>query len=93
MTEDFTSFELKVTQPQDMDLLLGTHDKHVKLIEDATKTTIRARGEVIQIQGEKTSVDLVVAVFQSLQELIKRGIEINTPDVVSALNLANQLQP
>ncbi|MDN6144280.1 MAG: PhoH family protein, partial [Tetragenococcus halophilus] len=89
-TEDFTSFELKVTQPQDMDLLLGTHDKHVKLIEDATKTTIRARGEVIQIQGEKTSVDLVVAVFQSLQELIKRGIEINTPDVVSALNLANQ---
>jgi len=90
LTEDFTSFELKVTQPQDMDLLLGTHDKHVKLIEDATKTTIRARGEVIQIQGNQTSVDLVVAVFQSLQELIKRGIEINTPDVVSALNLANQ---
>lgn len=90
LTEDFTSFELQVTQPQDMDLLLGTHDKHVKLIEDATQTTIRARGEMIQIQGSQANVDLVVAVFQSLQELIKRGIQIATPDVVSALNLANQ---
>ncbi|MDN6639426.1 MAG: PhoH family protein [Tetragenococcus sp.] len=90
MTEDFTSFELKVTQPQDMDLLLGTHDKHVSLMEETTNTTIRARGETIQIQGDQASVDLVVAVFQSLQELIKRGIQIATPDVVSALNLAKQ---
>lgn len=90
MTEDFTSFELKVTQPQDMDLLLGTHDKHVKLIEDATKTTIRARGEIIQIQGSQAQVEVAISVFQSLQELIHRGIQFATPDVVSALNLANQ---
>jgi len=90
LTEDFTSFELKVTQPQDMDLLLGTHDKHVKLIEEATSTRIHARGETIQVQGSQTDVTLVVDILQSLQELINRGIQIATPDVVSALNLAKQ---
>ncbi|GMA54866.1 phosphate starvation protein PhoH [Alicyclobacillus contaminans] len=90
MTEDFTSFELKVTQPQDMDLLLGTHDKHVKLIEEATNTRIHARGETIQVQGSQEDGTLVIDILQSLQELINRGIQIATPDVVSALNLAKQ---
>ncbi|HLQ39530.1 MAG TPA: PhoH family protein [Tetragenococcus sp.] len=73
-----------------MDLLLGTHDKNIKMIEEATTTTIRVWGERIQIQGEKEQANKALKILQALQELIDRGIAIGRPDVISAVNLANQ---
>lgn len=87
---EITSLELVITQVQEMDLLLGTHDKNIKMIEEATQTTIRARGERVQIQGAEENANQALAVLKALQEPINRGILIGTPDVVSALNLAKQ---
>ncbi len=61
-----------------------------KVIEDATQTTIHTRGEMIQIIGEKTAAEKAQSVIHALQELIKRGINISTPDVITALNMANK---
>ena len=50
-----------------------------------THVTINSRGEVIQLIGESSEVELVASVLRALQTLIQRGIKVHTPDVVSAL--------
>lgn len=89
MTENQSkSLELKLNDSDDVSMLLGTHDKHIKFLEDNTAVTIHTRGETIQLVGEATEVDLVAAVLHSLQVLIQRGVKVSTPDVVTALKMA-----
>lgn len=84
---DFESLEIKLDGKDDISMLLGTHDKHVKFLEDNTETTINTRGETIQIIGPKEEVKLVVEIIRALQILIDRGIKVATPDVMTALRL------
>ncbi|MEO1781692.1 PhoH family protein [Enterococcus diestrammenae] len=90
MTEERQTLQMKLTESDDIAMLLGAHDKNLKLIEENTDTVIRARGEVIQIEGSPEATDLAKAVIEAIQELIKRGINISTPDVVSALKMGMQ---
>lgn len=90
MTEETTSLEIKLTEADDISMLLGSHDNHINLIEDATQTTIRARGEIIQVQGTAKNAEQAQAVIQTLQTLIRRGIHISMPDVAAALNMAQR---
>lgn len=82
------SLELKLNDSDDVHMLLGNHDKHIKYLEENTAVTINTRGETIQLLGEEHEVQLVASVLRTLQVLIKRGIKISTPDVVSALKMA-----
>jgi phosphate starvation-inducible PhoH-like protein len=82
------SLELKLTDSDDVSMLLGTHDKHIKFLEDNSAVTINTRGETIQLIGEEAEVQLIATVIRTLQVLIQRGIKISTPDVVSALKMA-----
>ena len=52
-SNDFESLEIKLDGKDDISMLLGTHDKHVKFLEENTETTINTRGEMIQIIGPK----------------------------------------
>ncbi|EOT30153.1 PhoH family protein [Enterococcus saccharolyticus] len=90
MTEEQASLEIKLTEADDASMLFGTHDKHIKVIEETTQTIIRTRGEMIQIKGTQEKVDQAAAVIRSLQELIKRGIQVHTPDVVTALKMVSK---
>ncbi|OJG54279.1 PhoH-like protein [Enterococcus haemoperoxidus] len=80
--------ELKLNDSDDVSMLLGTHDKHIKYLEENTAVTINTRGEMIQLLGEEAEVQLVASVIKTLQVLIQRGIKVSTPDVVSALKMA-----
>jgi phosphate starvation-inducible PhoH-like protein len=82
------SLELTFTSSDDVSMLLGTHDKHIKFLEENTHVTINSRGEVIQLIGEAAEVEMVASLIKTLQALIQRGIKINTPDVVAALKMA-----
>ncbi|WP_207696080.1 PhoH family protein [Enterococcus sp. DIV0212c] len=82
------SLELKLNDSDDVSMLLGTHDKHIKYLEENTAVTINTRGETIQLIGEEAQVELVASVLRTLQVLIQRGIKVSTPDVVSALKMA-----
>lgn len=89
MTENQSiSLELKLNDSDDVSMLLGTHDKHIKYLEENSATTINTRGETIQLLGEESEVQLIATVLQTLLVLIQRGIKIATPDVVSALKMA-----
>ncbi|MGX7162316.1 PhoH family protein [Enterococcus massiliensis] len=90
MTEETTSLEIKLTEADDISMLLGAHDNHIKSIEEYTETTIRSRGEMIQLEGTKESVKKAKAVIQALQTLINRGIHVGTPDVVAALKMVEK---
>lgn len=91
MTENQSkSVEIRLDETDDASLLVGTHDKHIKFLEDNTGTTILFRGEVLQILGEEEEANLVAAIIRTLQLLIHRGIKIGTADVVSALKMARK---
>ena len=87
MTEELKTIEIKLQEQDDTHLLFGTHDKHIKIIEETTQTIIRTRGEVIQIQGTKEAIEGAAQVIRKLQELIRRGIQISSPDVITALKM------
>ncbi|OTN76150.1 PhoH-like protein [Enterococcus sp. 8G7_MSG3316] len=90
MTDKTITIDIKLTENDDVRLLLGAHDKHIQVIEDSTGTLIHTRGELIQIVGEETAANKAQSVIHALQELIKRGINISTPDVITALNMVNK---
>nr|HPJ00255.1 phosphate starvation-inducible protein PhoH [Enterococcus sp.] len=90
MTEEQASLEIKLTEADDASMLFGTHDKHIKVIEETTQTIIRTRGEIIQIKGDQEKIEQAAAVIGALQELIKRGIQVHTPDVVTALKMVSK---
>lgn len=89
MTENQSiPLELKLNNSDDMSMLLGTHDKHIKFLEENTAVTINIRGEIIQLIGEESEAQLIASILRTLQVLIQRGIKVSTPDVVSALKMA-----
>ncbi|MDR3827555.1 PhoH family protein, partial [Enterococcus sp.] len=90
MTDKTMTIEITLSENDDVRLLLGAHDKNIKIIEDSTGTVIHTRGELIQIVGEADTAEKAQSVIRALQELIKRGINISTPDVITALNMVNK---
>lgn len=87
---DLESLEIKLNEKDDISMLLGTHDKHVKFLEDNTNVTINTRGEMIQVIGSKAEIKMVADIIRSLQLLISRGVKVATPDVMTALRLAQE---
>lgn len=89
MTENQSnSLELKLRDSDDISMLLGTHDKHIKFLEDNAAVTIHTRGETIQLVGDESEIEIIAAVLRSLQLLIQRGIKVGIPDVIMALKMA-----
>lgn len=87
LAEHKKTVDLNFDDQIDLGLLYGTHDKHMQLIEEQLPVIIRTRGEMLQIEGEELVVDEAKLVIDSLVELIRRGLPIHTPDVVTALNM------
>ena len=90
MTEERITIELKLDAHEDSHILFGTHDKHLKIIEEATQCVIHSRGESIQVEGSPHNAEKVILVLNALRELIQRGIEISSPDVVTALKMVDK---
>ncbi|MGY3746170.1 PhoH family protein [Vagococcus salmoninarum] len=90
MEQTNVSLEIKLNSQDEAAQLLGTHDKHLKLIEENQHVTILTRGEIIQVTGSELPVQIVIDIFKKLQQLILRKIPISTPDVVTALKMADK---
>lgn len=68
--------------------LFGTNERHLKVIEKALDVTIHARVERVQVIGEESAVEIARLVINALLVLVGRGMLVNTSDVVTALNMA-----
>ena len=90
MAEEQITIDVQLSEHDDAHLLLGTHDKHIKIIEEAIQVIIRTRGQMIQIQGAPSNAEKASLIIRSLQELIHRGIPVSSPDVVTAIKMAEK---
>ena len=82
------SIDIQLAHPDDMMSLFGTNERHLKVIEKALDVTIHARVERVQVIGEESAVEVARLVINALLVLVGRGMLVNTSDVVTALNMA-----
>lgn len=82
------SIEIKLTYPDDLFHLFGTNERHLKLLEQELGVVIHAGTEIVQVIGEAEQTEQARLIIQSLLVLVNRGMTINTPDVVTAINMA-----
>ncbi|MCI6871374.1 MAG: PhoH family protein [Streptococcus hyointestinalis] len=82
------SIDIQLAHPDDMMSLFGTNERHLKVIEKALNVTIHARVERVQVIGEESAVEVARLVINALLVLVGRGMLVNTSDVLTALNMA-----
>lgn len=87
MTEQ-QPMQLTLKDPAEAVMLLGASDAHVKLIEDAFNVQLITRGDTIVVVGEEDNKQLAAQLIDQLLRVIRKNINIDQRDVVSAIELA-----
>ncbi len=87
MTEN-SLLELHVKDQNEAVLLLGTSDSHLSLIEESFDIHIITRGEVIRLEGPEESRQTGKLLLEQLLKVIRKGINIDQRDIVSAIEMA-----
>ncbi|WEV61088.1 PhoH family protein [Streptococcaceae bacterium ESL0729] len=82
------SYEINLNHPDEGMVLSGAHDKHLKYLEDSSGVKIHYRSEKIQILGEVLEVENVAHAIEALLVLVRRGMQVHTPDVIMAYTMA-----
>ncbi|MEI4769506.1 PhoH family protein [Psychrobacillus sp. FJAT-51614] len=85
---ELTQLDLILQDPTEAVMLLGISDKNVKLIEEELKVQLISRGETIRIVGEEKNVDEAKKLMEQLLSVIHKGININSRDVSSAIEMS-----
>ena len=80
--------QLQVQDPNEAVMLLGISDANLKLIEEAFQIQMITRGDSIVIVGEEENKQHASQLVQQLLKVIRKGININQRDVVSALEMS-----
>ena len=87
MTEQ-QPIQLQMQDPNEAVMLLGISDANLKLIEEAFQIQMITRGDSIVIVGEEENKEQASLLVQQLLKVIRKGININQRDVVSALEMS-----
>ena len=68
--------------------LFGSHDRHLKLIEEELGIRVSARGDEVALDGAPAAVQQAERVLQELAALTAEGYELRSDDVSFALKAA-----
>lgn len=90
MTEQSYEKQLILSNPNLERSLLGDQEKFVPILEEGLNVHILPFGEQITVQGEPNAVNQTVQILKSLLELVRKGIQLNSPDFVSAMKMAKK---
>ena len=83
--------EIELANDTQVATLLGSHNQHLKFIEEQYDVEIYHQGLTLQITGELDSeVDEVYAILKTLRNLLRRGIKISLSDIVVAIKMAKK---
>ncbi|AXM89776.1 PhoH family protein [Anoxybacillus ayderensis] len=88
MSEQFVTIHLNVQNADEALALFGTHDVHLKRIEQELGVSIVTRGESLSVSGNKQHIELVDELLRHLLLVIRKGIVISERDVLYALKMA-----
>jgi len=67
--------------------LFGSHDDHLKIVEQALGVTILPKGNVVTVTGDPLQVELSEKVLTGLYRVLRKGIPITSNDVVAAVKI------
>ncbi|MBM7623157.1 phosphate starvation-inducible PhoH-like protein [Sporohalobacter salinus] len=70
--------------------IFGKHDQNLKLIEEEFEVDIFARGNKIQIEGEKKEVQRVAELFEELNKIIGKNHTLDKREMEYAIELATE---
>ncbi|MFC6202530.1 PhoH family protein [Lactiplantibacillus nangangensis] len=80
-----------MTDPGQSVALLGPEDQHLAMLEDGLHVNLHVFGDQMTISGDdEEAVHKTYAVLENLTSLIKQGIQIGAPDVISAIKMGNR---
>lgn len=88
MSEQFVTIYPNVQNADEALALFGTHDIHLKRIEQELGVSIVTRGEAVSVSGSKQHIELVDELLRHLLLVIRKGIVISERDVLYALQMA-----
>lgn len=80
---------LHIEDPNEAVMLLGISDQNMKLIEEKLGITIMTRGETISLAGDEENILSAKALLEQLLKVIRKGININQRDVLTAIEMVN----
>ncbi|SER66919.1 phosphate starvation-inducible protein PhoH [Isobaculum melis] len=84
------TIEMHLQDANEAAALFGAQDKHLTLLEEAMSVAIRSRGDQLEIIGEEEQVHKVKQLISQLQLLLRKGIKISAPDIVSAIKMSER---
>jgi phosphate starvation-inducible PhoH-like protein len=67
--------------------LFGSHDDHLKIVEQSLGVTILPKGNVVTVTGDPLQVELSEKVLTGLYRVLRKGIPITSNDVVAAVKI------
>lgn len=80
--------EFIVSDPNELLQIVGTEDEYITIIEEGMDVSINVFGNSLRITGQDEAVTTTVHILENILSLIQKGININSSDFISAMNMA-----
>lgn len=90
MAKDFITREIEVNSIQELTAVFGSFDENVKIIENETGVTIKAKDSTIHIEGDEEDVEIADQVIIQLKAMIKGNHAIEKDRIHYAIELAKE---
>jgi phosphate starvation-inducible PhoH-like protein len=90
MADDVKVLKLEIQSTNEAYALLGNADSNVKVLEDDLHVSIITRGEAISVTGDPEAAKMAQDILQALLSVVRKGITINSRDVIYAIELAKK---
>jgi len=84
---DPDSHPMEFADPRLFRDLLGQHDQHVKILQQALQVKIRIRGSSMEIAGDPLQVELTSQIIKQLYGLLEKGYPVYASDVDYAIRI------
>ncbi|MTV81241.1 PhoH family protein [Secundilactobacillus folii] len=85
-----TEKEYILAKPEQEVAILGAQDQFVSLLEEGLEVSVRPFGNSIKVSGAPFQVEKAMAILKNMDQLVQKGIQLNSADVVSAMKMADR---
>ena len=80
--------EFIVSDPNELLQIVGTQDEYITIIEEGMDVSINVFGNSLRVTGQDEPVSVSLHILENILSLIQKGININSSDFISAMNMA-----
>ncbi|KRL09127.1 PhoH family protein [Lentilactobacillus otakiensis DSM 19908 = JCM 15040] len=68
--------------------MVGAQDEFITIIEEGMDVSINVFGNSLRVTGQDEPVSITLHILENILSLIQKGININSSDFISAMNMA-----